>query len=143
MTSMTMLPSTVALFGRTSGALVHFSGSPSTNCSIVSSNTPPRNWRVIDGTDEVASSQPITSYFIYIAHMKSHEIPKEIPKRNPKSFHMKSQRKILGVRWQDHVTKVCIQKRTGLSHVGNLIQARRHGWRPLRPHCPTTFDRPM
>jgi len=41
-------------------------------------------------------------------------------------FHMKSQRKILGVHWQDHVTNICIQKRTGLSHVGNLIQTRRH-----------------
>jgi len=49
---------------------------------------------------------------------------------------MKSQRQILGVRCQDHVTNVSIQKRKGLLHGGNLIQA-------IRPRCPTTFNCPM
>ena len=42
------------------------------------------------------------------------------------AFHMRSQRYILGVRWQDHVSNAEIYARTRLSHIGSTIQARRH-----------------
>ena len=42
------------------------------------------------------------------------------------AFHMRSQRCILSVRWQDHVTNAAVHARTGLPHIGDVIQARRH-----------------
>ena len=44
------------------------------------------------------------------------------------AFHMRCQRQILGIRWQDKVKNTEIQRRTGLSHIGTLIQARRHSF---------------
>jgi len=39
------------------------------------------------------------------------------------AFHMRCQRRILGVRWQDYVTNKAIHKRTSQPHIGQLIQA--------------------
>jgi len=41
------------------------------------------------------------------------------------AFHMRCQRRILGMRWQDHVTNSAIHKRIS-QHIGQLIQAQRH-----------------
>jgi len=42
------------------------------------------------------------------------------------AFHMRCQRLILGVWWQDHVTNKAIHKRTSQPHIGQLIQAQKH-----------------
>ena len=42
------------------------------------------------------------------------------------AFHMRFQRRILGVRWFDKVKNAVITRRTGLSHIGDIIQRRRH-----------------
>jgi hypothetical protein len=42
------------------------------------------------------------------------------------AFHMRCQRRILGVRWFDKVKNAVITRRTGLSHIGDIIQRRRH-----------------
>ena len=42
------------------------------------------------------------------------------------AFHMRCQRRILGVRWFHKITNAEIIRRTGLPHIGNLIQKRRH-----------------
>jgi len=45
------------------------------------------------------------------------------------AFHMRCQRRILGVRWQDHVTNKAMHKRTSQLHIEQLIQAQRHSFR--------------
>ena len=42
------------------------------------------------------------------------------------AFHMRCQRRILGVRWFDKVKNAEITRRTGLSHIGEIVQRRRH-----------------
>jgi Reverse transcriptase (RNA-dependent DNA polymerase) len=42
------------------------------------------------------------------------------------SFHMMSQRRILGIRWFDHVTNISIQEVTGLTNLPLIIADRRH-----------------
>ena len=42
------------------------------------------------------------------------------------AFHMRCQRRILGVRWFHKIKNVDITRRTGLPHIGDLIQKRRH-----------------
>jgi len=54
------------------------------------------------------------------------------------AFHMRCQRQILGVCWQDHVTNLVIQTRTSQPHIGQLIQARRHSLFGLVVHLPPT-----
>ena len=41
------------------------------------------------------------------------------------AFHMRCQRRILGVRWFHKIKNVDITRRTGLPHIGDLIQKRR------------------
>ena len=42
------------------------------------------------------------------------------------AFHMRCQRRILGVRWFHKVKNADIARQTGLPHIGDLIQKRRH-----------------
>jgi hypothetical protein len=42
------------------------------------------------------------------------------------AFHMMAQRRILGIRWSDHVTNISIQKSTGLTNLPIIIADRRH-----------------
>ena len=42
------------------------------------------------------------------------------------AFHMRCQRSILNVKWSDRVRNTDISLRTGLAHIGTLIQRRRH-----------------
>ena len=42
------------------------------------------------------------------------------------AFHMRCQRRLLGVRWFDKVKNAEITRRTGLFHIGEIIQRRRH-----------------
>ena len=42
------------------------------------------------------------------------------------AFHMRCQRQILGVRWFDKKTNASVTQRTGLPHIGKLIQHRRY-----------------
>jgi len=42
------------------------------------------------------------------------------------AFHIRCQRHILGVCWQDHITNSAIQKHTFQPDIGRLIQARKH-----------------
>jgi len=41
-------------------------------------------------------------------------------------FHMKCQRRILGVHWYEHVTNIVVSLWTNLPHIGSLIAARRY-----------------
>ena len=41
------------------------------------------------------------------------------------AFHMRCQRRILGIKWQDKVRNSTISERTGLSHISDIISARR------------------
>ena len=42
------------------------------------------------------------------------------------AFHMRCQRRILGVRWFDKIKNVTISSRTGLSPIGDMLHDRRH-----------------
>ena len=42
------------------------------------------------------------------------------------AFHMRCQRRIFGVRWFHKIKNANISRRTGLPHIGDLIQKRRH-----------------
>ena len=42
------------------------------------------------------------------------------------AFHMRCQRRILGVRWFHKIKNADISRRTSLPHIGDLIQKRRH-----------------
>ena len=42
------------------------------------------------------------------------------------AFHMSSQRRILGIRWYDHVTNSTVKERTGLADATLTIADRRH-----------------
>ena len=48
------------------------------------------------------------------------------------AFHMRCQRRILGVRWFHKIKNDGITRRTGLPHIGDLIQKRRHALFSLR-----------
>jgi len=41
------------------------------------------------------------------------------------AFHMRRQRRILGVRWQDRIHNTTISAKTGLPHIQEVIDARR------------------
>jgi len=41
------------------------------------------------------------------------------------AFHMRCQRRILGVRWFHKIKNADISRRTGLPHIGDLVQKRR------------------
>ena len=43
-----------------------------------------------------------------------------------RAFHMRCQRRIIGVRWFHKIKNADITHRSGLPHIGNLIQKRRH-----------------
>ena len=42
------------------------------------------------------------------------------------AFHMRCQRRILGVRWFDKIKNVTISSRTGLPPIGDMLHDRRH-----------------
>ena len=42
------------------------------------------------------------------------------------AFHMRCQRRILGVHWYDHITNVAIASQTRLPHIANIIAQRRY-----------------
>jgi len=46
--------------------------------------------------------------------------------RRLQSFHMRCQRQILGVRWQDHVKNVDIADTTGLPNIIDIVDKKRH-----------------
>ena len=46
--------------------------------------------------------------------------------RKIQAFHMQCQRRILGVKWFDHVSNQTISQRTGLGNINDLIADRRH-----------------
>ena len=46
--------------------------------------------------------------------------------RKIQAFHMQCQRRILGVKWFDHVSNQTISQRTGLGNINNIIANRRH-----------------
>ena len=51
---------------------------------------------------------------------------RKIDSERLQAFHMTSQRRILGVKWQDHVTNDTIKARTGLMDLPLMVADRRH-----------------